>query len=159
MPKPFYMLCSQTGSIDKDSGLISHFNVIEKLHLMIPRAGEKAGSVALLPMMICATWTREDKDKETDEFEFEMAFKLSDLPETVMHKGLFKFEKEHYRILVMGQFSLPEEKPKSGFWNFESRVRKSGVKTWLRQNFQIPVEVTEAPHSTHTRNGKKKKRR
>lgn len=35
MPQPVYIICSESGSVDKFTNRISHFNVLEELQLNI----------------------------------------------------------------------------------------------------------------------------
>jgi hypothetical protein len=162
MPKPYYMLCSQSGSIDRESGLISHFAVIERIQFQPApedlKNSDKPVVGMFLPMLITATWTRDEHDKDSDVFEFEMGLsRPGESEEKVIHKGEFRFEKLHYRIAVSAQFG-PPAKAKSGNWVFESRIRCIGSKLWLRQQFPICAEVL-APPASHKQNGKKKRKR
>ena len=94
MPKPVYMLCCLSGSDDHNTGLPSHFNVIDRLELReitvaLPE-GVKPFIVYTQPIRIVAVWWAvEDADFET-EFEMELrGFLTPSKMETTFFSGKF----------------------------------------------------------------------
>src|SRR5436853_7225986 len=66
MPRPVYIICHQTGMEDRESGLISLFFVIEKLHVT-PFTLPQGVHVPMMiipqqPFRVVATWMRNPDD-------------------------------------------------------------------------------------------------
>ena len=61
--------------------------------------------------------------------------------EQVRHSGNFRFTRRHQRFHASINFSKPWTK--SGNFVFSSRIRKVGTSNWLRQDYYVPIDVTE----------------
>ncbi len=146
MPRPVYIICSESGSEDAQTGLVSHYHVIEKLRVVDFAQLQRQGAAVLVPTNMfraTAVWMRTEDDPPEQEFEFETAFYMPpDGEELVVQKGRFFFtpEKPLYRMMVSGQSS---PLPAPGLLRVENRVRRVGAKEWIRQDFPIIVETIE----------------
>ncbi|OGQ82489.1 MAG: hypothetical protein A3F90_08870 [Deltaproteobacteria bacterium RIFCSPLOWO2_12_FULL_60_19] len=140
MPKPVYIICSQGGSEDKNTGLVSLFNVVEKIQIIEspPPASGQQPPPKTPTFRTLAVWMRADSDKPEDEFEFEVALSVPPTDrEIVGGTGRFSFTKPLHRFFL-DFFGLPIEGP--GTLLVESRIRKVGDKEWLRQSYPIFLE-------------------
>ena len=73
MPKPVYILCSESGSEDRATGLISHFKVIDQIGLKpspsSPDSEKTTVIVTSIPLQMVAIWQADphhDPDQEYD---------------------------------------------------------------------------------------------
>jgi hypothetical protein len=141
MPKPVYILCSESGSEDKATSLVSHFNVIEQIELReLPRPPE--GMIPLvhpLSTQITAVWTRAEGDDPTHLYEFKITIFLPpDGKELPVGSGTFIFDKPRFRATAYVK-GLVMNGP--GSFRAEGRVRPVGSNedSWVVQNYEIPV--------------------
>lgn len=113
---------------------------------------------APLKLLLCAAWGRTKDDKPGDEFEMEVEFTRPGKAQQVMSVPNFTFEKNVHRLMARIDVKI-EEAPHSGEFCFESRVRKVGAKTWLKQRYTIEVSVraTENPPVQRKSLGHKKR--
>jgi hypothetical protein len=158
------MLCCESGSVDQESGLISHYRVLDRILLQrkaVPKpkdAGVYAVPVEILRFSVVAVWERDKGDSDDTEFEVEVAFKRPEKKlEDVIHKATFKFTRLRQRFTVQVRF-IPPPEPQNGMFYTECRIRRIGAKAWIRQSYQIVQEVTEAEPPANV-NGKKRRRR
>jgi len=144
MPKPIYILCSESGAEDKDSGQSIHFKVIDRL-LLMDRVPEKPAGVVLvrpIPLHITAVWMRADTDDSRDQFETQVRIFLP--PYNVewipAPSTTFSFSQPRYRT-IMKLAGLLLTGP--GQLLIESRIRKVGDENWLSQSYPIDVIAAE----------------
>jgi hypothetical protein len=142
MARPVYIICSESGTEDKLTGLVSHFNVLERIQISkVPSSGpEETILVQTLTFRATAVWMRSEDDSPDKEFEYQTILHIPpDNREQVVQEGRFFFgaDKPLYRIVVMGS-GPPFAGP--GIFRIESRIRKVGDETWLRQDYPIEVE-------------------
>jgi len=143
MPKPVYILCSESGSEDKITGLVSLFNLIEKIQIVKREQNEPVPSLSL---RVTATWARGE-DELDQLFEFETAAYLPpDNDEMMLGKGEFRFTMPFQRITMRMQGSLVFQGP--GMLRIENRIRRAGTDEWFRQEYPILVEVQVPPAQT-----------
>jgi len=162
MPRPVYIICSESGAQDASTNLLSLFQVFESLQLNeIPPEDLQSGKPVIIPIPTIhavAVWMSQPDDPPDQEYEFQMAFLLPpNDAERIVHEGKFSFIKGKplYRMVVRGympQLTSP------GLFRIECRIRKVGEENWLRQDYPIPVEaVTPVKDSkrepTETGNG------
>jgi hypothetical protein len=150
MARAIYILCSENGAIDRDTGKISHFNVIDSLDVTITKQEfpkrSKASRQELhvggpLEIHICAAWARDENDDPATEYEMELGFtRPGEDKESLLKGDTFRFEKTSHRAIVRLTIAARPDM-KSGHFRFEARIRKRGTKTWLRQEGLIPVTV------------------
>jgi hypothetical protein len=101
MARPVYIICSLSGSEDKRTGLLSHFNVIEKLQIIaIPIKPDDKVQAPSITFRMVAVWMRGDEDTN-QEFEYEVvALMPPENKEVHGTKGKFVFEKPLQRLTV-----------------------------------------------------------
>jgi len=144
MPKPVYILCAQSGSIDSRTNRISYFNIIEKIEATRAKVTQRRkptpGAAPLLSMRVVAVWMRSGQDTENQEFEYELVISLPHRQKKLSPgKGRFKFTKPLQRITVDIGGMLPIIR--SGLIKIQCRIRKVGDRKWLSQEYPIIVEV------------------
>jgi hypothetical protein len=144
MPKPVYILCCESSSEDKQTGLLSHFNVFEKFVLQkISREQLPANPPFLMQLQarIFAIWLGERED-EGQEYEFETRIKLPPSGKILdIHAGKFKFARGLQRLFANIMGPLPVEG--AGIMWIQNRIRRVGADEWLTQEF--PIVFEEAP--------------
>lgn len=138
MPKPVFIICSQSGSDDRFTGLLSLFNVIDRIR--IARRSEHIGGASLSTtprFRVTASWLREDPDKSR-EFEYEV---LALLPPTgsefTLRKGTFIFNRPFKRLTAKIIKPIPFEE---GVLTVQCRVRLLGENQWIVQETPIVIE-------------------
>jgi hypothetical protein len=158
------MLCCESGALDKESGVISHFKVMDALQLsprVIPKPADTGAVVyhELLRFQVVAVWEQTERDPSDTEFEAQVAFTRPEKEtEDIVFERTFKFgEKRRHRFIVTSVYG-PHPEPKSGIFKTECRVRKVGSKTWHRQTYDFEQTVIQPPPTAGT-NGKKPRRR
>jgi hypothetical protein len=144
MPSPVHIICSESGSDDKITGLLSLFNLVEQIQVhLLPEKPEGSVMIQALPFRITATWMKLPED-EGQEFDFSIRIHLpaNDTPLEIA-QGEFTFERTFHRFNARILANLPFKV--SGLMRVESRVRRSGAAEWLTQECPVPVEVHPAP--------------
>jgi hypothetical protein len=142
MPLPVYILCSESGSEDKETGLLSLFNVIDKLRVNTGAMPMPLTAAPITQLRITAVWMREQGD-DGNEFEFEVIFRPPKGDEIKAMRGTFSFAMPLYRIIarVIGMFPIQGE----GVLWIENRVRKVGAGGWRKQESPIFIEQFAFP--------------
>ena len=136
MPKPRYIICSQSGSEDRDTHLVSLFNLIDKLQFTKIPTG-----VPIVEIRITAAWAKEPEDQERD-FEAQISLSLPGHGVIELPPDPFTFTMEHHRTVgrVLGGLPLME----SGEMVVMARVRIAGENTWIErsvQEYRIVIDV------------------
>jgi hypothetical protein len=143
MPSPSYIICCETGTEDKYTGLASLFNVIDRIVVRRhTRQTPDGGAVKSGPTIrIVAVWRAVGDHDYQAEFESELNLLLSPIgKETTLHSDTFRFlpDKSRHRIVVIiGALDLDQ----SGLLVFESRIRRLGDPDWLSQSYVVDVVV------------------
>ncbi len=138
MARAIYIICSESGAIDQETGRVSLFNVFEKISVGTLDEVRKLGVPGSLVLCVTAAWAPEDGDMD-EPFEHETAL----LPpgadnEAVVTKGHFVFKTFVHRFLTR---VMDPPIGQSGTLHVEHRIRKVGQDNWLRQTYRIPVEL------------------
>ena len=144
MPKPIYIICSETGSEDKDTGLLSLFNLIDTLQITKAAKGMPLRAASpITQLRITACWLQESGD-EDKEFEIEVAVISPVGEETILGRAALVFATKFCRISarVIGLFPIKGE---GMFW-IEARIRKTDSNAW--QVNKTPLFVEQLPSST-----------
>ena len=143
MPKPIYMICSESGAQDSTTGLASHFNVFEQIVIqklpegMLPRP---------LSFYVSALWGRTEDDDPECDYEFRIAFFIPpDNEEVQGGGGSLKLSKLRCRVnsMVHGMFFKGP-----GTFRAEVRLRRGGdnPSEWSVQTYEVPVvELSQSP--------------
>lgn len=146
MPRPKYIICSQSRIIDKFSGLVSHINVLDELHAVKPAATMPPGAAIqpLTTLSLIAVWERSETDSDDELFELDVRMHVpgADIPRTLYVGDTSFGTSRNYRIDIT--VGLPAMN--TGILLFESRFRRKGELDWLMQGYEIKivVETTEA---------------
>jgi hypothetical protein len=160
MPRPVYLLCSQSYAVDRESNQISFFNLIEEVKIVKrPDDSDATDKQAVahkhISMRIVSAWMKADDDSPDQVFEVEVAIKLpkesGGHEETVISRPTLSFTKPFHRLLA-NEFSIPGVEAPGILW-FECRIRRAGEKEWLaRQEYPILLTPVE---TAATESGKK----
>lgn len=142
MPRPLYIVCSESAAVDQDSNRVSLFNVVEGLEVTLQTipSEQRLTFVKTLGFRGIAVWMRSEDDDPEDDYEFELAARApGDTEENVFADGKFKFTKRNHRFNV--HIGVHKPWTESGMFVFISRIRKVGTTEWLSQDFPIHVDV------------------
>jgi hypothetical protein len=151
MPKPSYIICSQSGAFDEQDERVSIFEVAESI--MVANTATAARALPLdwrpghLTVRITTCWMREDSDDPAQQFETQVAILFPDGSDAMASNVIpFHFEKRFYRrIFSHVPLELPIDFPE-GIYSIEGRLRKTGEQTWsIRQVFPMLVEYAPEP--------------
>jgi hypothetical protein len=147
MPRPGYIICSVSGSLDWYISSMSAFNIIESIEIqqVHPEPGQPIKSHDFR-MRVIASWFKEDTDSVRQSFEAEIVALAPKTDQVVFTARFpsFKFSAPVHR-LILPDFSFPTVPLESGFLRLECRVRKVGETGWTwRQQYPIAV-VNKVP--------------
>jgi hypothetical protein len=139
MAKPCYIICCESGSEDKLTGLVSHFKVLEEIELReIARLPD--GSLAPnlpLTFQIVAVWQKEHPNEPDEEYDFETSIFLPPgNTQCDVMSGFFRFDKLRFRVTCQIP-ALPIRG--GGMLRCESRIKRRGDDAWLAQTYEIQV--------------------
>lgn len=142
MPRPLYVICSESGSEDRETGLLSIYNVVDKLQVHNAASPEQRQNAPLTQLRITSVWMSEPGD-EGNEFEFEVVLRPPHGEEFKAGRGTFTFALPFFRIVAKIIGPLPI-KGEGTLW-VESRARKIGTKGWKAHEIPIIIEKLPAP--------------
>jgi hypothetical protein len=153
MARPVYIVFAQAYSMDKDTDLLSVFQIVESIQIAPvpePQEGEKAVFVRWQQFRMVAAWMIEPEkgDRYEDEYEFEFRLHTPDGATHLGGRGTFSFAAPEPRPVhrFPAHFDNPLPLPGPGPMRIEHRIRKAGAGEWLSQDY--PVIVTEVPKLT-----------
>jgi hypothetical protein len=139
------MICSEGRLVDRETGLVSHINVLDKV--LITRGALPPGQpFPSIRFFVSATWCADEAAiGQTCDWEFLVSFPGDREPRN-MASGQFQFTVPFQRFDVLfqtllGDASEAQIKLETGAIRFTSRVRPLGTDEWLSQHFALPVEV------------------
>jgi hypothetical protein len=144
--RPLFIICSDSGTEDKQTGLVSLFNISEKLTLEAhaPPDGDdskKMQITALLRFQVLAVWMKE-ADDEGKYFESRFWIEAPGR-EAYIAPVTDSFIIPHGKHLQ--RFRLNYEGPpffkQSGVLRFASELREVGTEKWLSQDYVVIVET------------------
>jgi hypothetical protein len=145
MPRPVYIICSESGSEDIRTLLISYFNILERFEITkLPEV--PADSRLVVPMLsfrATAVWMRLPEDDPEIEYEGQFRAFMPSRSEPLLmaeQKFFFDYKRPLVRLGVLSQ-GPPFHEP--GIVRIEHRIRRVGTEDWLAQDY--PIEVVEAP--------------
>lgn len=157
MPKPVFIVVSQSGVEDRQTNLLSLFNVIERLVIKKKPAKEDAGepgqfkevNAAELPAMhfgfrIAAVWMLEQSDPPEGTLDAEMVFSVPPHNREVRHSmGPLEYKKGSFIVRVSAIVIGPPPCDGSGILRVKIRVRFSDTLEWLEQEYPILIETID----------------
>lgn len=156
MPRPIYMICSDSGAVDRQTGRVSHFNVVDMFTITIDESVQPASEAqvaaaietSILNIQVVAAWGLDEHEDSKQEYEIQFAsHRPGEDRETASEVMPFSLEKSLNRMVVnVGIGGNP--KTISGFWRFESRIRPKGTEAWQAQTYLIRTEVTRINSKT-----------
>jgi hypothetical protein len=153
MPKPIFILCSESQSQDRRSNLLSVFNIIERVEVKAQaKPTDEPKDVVLVEMLsfaVTAVWRRTEDDADGDEYDSEMVLHLPGPEDKKLTKDTGPFtlgplDKPLQRITLLVKMPMIKA---SGKLVAESRIRKKGTDDWLSQTYVLPVIFDESPDS------------
>ena len=147
MVRPRYIICSEGQTLDRATGLIAYWNVIDAITITLPDPAPPTPIIVGTSMHVSAVWMREDDSEKHTEFEAEVRlFPPASDEGHVIFQGKIRFG-EHYfhRINVairpgVGAGAI-RIKPCDGVMRLECRIRPAQGGDWLWQDYLIPVKV------------------
>jgi hypothetical protein len=144
MPRPVYILCSESGSEDRNTGLSSFFNIVEILKaVLVDPANAGVRQAISITIRTTAVWMRSEGEPPDAAYEFEFALILPNHTNSVvLHRGHFQFTTPFHRMVMVGQFP---GFPSLGLFEIECRARVTGAQEWARQSFPFIVEEGQLP--------------
>ena len=151
MPRPVYIICSESGAIDEATNLVSHFSVLEQITFRRRPDEEKLADrpLALFRCRVVAVWMKTDDDVIDRDYESQVV--LVDPPEgkeTIVGEQRFRFaaDKRLQRFIadLVGHF--PAEG--SGTLWIKHRIRMVGHAEWMTQEFPIVIIEETADEGT-----------
>jgi hypothetical protein len=154
MPKPLFIICSESGVEDKDSRMISLYNILEKVEATRSSASGSRGPAICRPMpfRITAVWMRTEEDGH-DDLEAQIAMFLpADGQEVTGERVRFRYEpgKPLHRLVV---FTNSDWFNGPGVFRAVSRIRKVGSTEWITQEYPVTIEEVRPPEQVGTEEG------
>jgi hypothetical protein len=154
MPRAVYIFCANMVIEDKETGLASALQIVDKLQTVsIPVEQTPPGqAIAFLwpGLAVLGAWLAEPTDNTGDEYDLEIRFILpgggqtQDLAKTTFKIGVPDPTKPLFRFVV--RFASPPQITTPGTMFVESRIRKTGTQDdWKSQSAPILVEVLPPP--------------
>lgn len=142
MPKPVFIICSESGSVDRFTNLLSIHNIIERLSIRKrdERDGGEVpdGHAPWLSIRVTALWEAEDDDRD-ERFEYQVGLRFPEQEEKTVAEGEFMFKSRNYRFVIRADGPPPSQ---DGSLIASSRIRRTGDDVWLSQEYEIEVEMT-----------------
>lgn len=138
MAQCVYLVCSESFSLDRDTGIISVFKLLERVAIVTRHEGMRE-----YPLKLCAiaAWSSEPED-QSERFEAALRIVNPNGEEKVLPVSApFSFEKELHRIIVNLTIGLDARTTISdGLLQLQSRIRKVGESDWI-ESMVYPVRI------------------
>lgn len=143
MPRPVYIICSESGVTDRVTGLVSFFNTLETITTtltILPKNSDRSAEYQQLSFFTAAVWMQEEGEEQDQEYEYQTVLRIPGAhQENVVAQGTFKFSAplQRIQITIRGRpFMVP------GILYVESRIRAAvGDGSWLKQDYPLRIEV------------------
>jgi hypothetical protein len=143
MPKPIFIVCSESGSADKYSNDVSIFNVLETLVFSSPATNE-SGRVArdIDHVRITALW-RADEDSSNGEYYHEFLIRIPGREDIKVAGSAFLFRRNNHRFICDAFLPRGDCAPQETCdMLFISRIRSVGEEAWVSQEYPIAIKCT-----------------
>lgn len=151
MARPHYIICSESRIVDKTTGLVTYYNVLEQLIAGASKPPQHAAAAPYLKFVVSAAWMRDEDDDDNTVYEFETRMHLPEEPQpVVVQSGEFQFGVHRFHRIELSFFGSLEKLPwpgegslslRSGTLRLESRVRMEGDNKWVLQEYCVPIQV------------------
>jgi hypothetical protein len=152
MPVPVFIVCSEGGSIDRHTNMLSIFDVIEKITFKImqptdarpgdgsPQPPLHGRPTSVNTLRMTAVW-RQITGDEGHGFEFKTTVRMpGNDQELSAGEGEFIFKTMLYRVISTFYSDLPTQ---SGEIVVRNAIRRLPDGEWIHQEYAIPVERLE----------------
>lgn len=136
------MVCSESGSEDKETSLLSVFNILDKVQFSRSQSAGNRKAAPLVQLRVTAVWMQEKGDSD-NEFEFSVVLRPPHGEEIAAGGGTFCFTLPLFRVTAKLIGGLPFNGGEGILW-IECRVRKVGAKGWQARQ-EYPIFVEELP--------------
>jgi len=140
MPKPLYILCAESGAVDKYTNRPSLFNVIEQITVNVREVPDAKVVLRIKPLdlIVIACWEREDTDSHEDVFEAEAVIAFPGQEPQIQKQPEFSLALRFHRFFIKIEGDPPQE---TGTAKLISRVRRKGSEEWISQEYRLRFEV------------------
>ncbi len=147
MPRPQFIICSESSSVDQEANRLSIFNVMDGIAVFIgdgdkqsPQRPDINPVTALnsLNFRVLAVWMRIDPDDNPkDEYDYEFLIDAPGEQEKQMGSGTFRFTSPVYRL----QMHVFRDRPwkETGIVKIICRISKrpdESQKKWQQRSYQ-----------------------
>ena len=141
MPKPIYLICSESGAVDENTKFSSLFNLVEKVQFST--AQPSPGQILMarpVSLRMQAYWAREETDAPETRFEVQFVGIFPNGPQEIpLAGGEFQFTSPFQRLNVVG-FQIAQCFGPGILW-LEARIRRVGEEAWInRMEYPIVLE-------------------
>jgi len=151
MPKPIYIICSESGVEDRNTGLLSFVNVLEKLTMWKPGETPNPNAQRIFGFRVSAAWMKEPTDNISTVYEWELLFEAPvSKASHVVVKGSFSFADEPSKSWSRTTVNVHGVPPAdgSGILRVQHRIRPVGSSgEWLVQEYPLVIEEATTANS------------
>ncbi len=151
MPRPLYIICSESGAQDARTGLFSIFNVIERLEVQtmripLPEDAERPSMphfADFINLRAVSVWMKLPDDDPALEYEHEFVLHFPDGQERVPMRSVGRPFPDDDRPLSRYVLDVKMNAlDHAGTLTVESRLRLTGTQEWQhRQDYPMLVVV------------------
>ncbi len=152
---PRYMICSEGRIVDRETGLVSHINVTDRL-VVARGQGHPRQVSSGLRFFVSAAWATDEETPSEDQYEWEMSASFPGEKEPrAVGSGEIRFTHPFYRIdvlfqLILGDPLQAQVKMQTGIIRFTSRIRRKGDTDWLSQEYPVRLDVAPEPQTNES---------
>ena len=142
MPRPVYIICSESGAIDETTNLVSHFSVLEQITFRRRPDQEKLADrpLALFRCRVVAVWMKTDDDVIDRDYESQVVLVAPpEGRETIVGEQRFRFAADKRLQRFIADLGGPFPAKGSGTLWIKHRIRMVGHAEWMTQEFPIVV--------------------
>lgn len=147
MPRPQFIICAESSSVDQEANRLSIFNVMDGIAVFIsdgdstsPQRPDINPVTALnsLNFRVLAVWMRIDSDDSPkDEYEYEFLIDAPGEEQKPMGSGVFRFDSPVYRL----QMHVFRDRPwkETGIVKITSKIKKRATeenRKWPQRSYQ-----------------------
>jgi hypothetical protein len=155
MPKPGYMICSQSGSLDQFANAVSCFYIMEVIQFFkmppgqpgqkVKFTGPPSGIPRPIFMRLAATWLKEETDSLEQAFVSQVVARFPNQSEESLIAEFVEFSfLEPMHRLIIPEMLLPPPIC-SGIIILECKVRRAQEKDWIATQ-SFPIIAQEGMH-------------
>lgn len=142
MPRPVYIICSESGAVDGATNLVSHFSVLEQISFRRRPDEEKLEDrpPALFKCRVVAVWLKTEDDVVGRDYESQIVLvSPPEGKETIVGQQHFTFASDKWLQRFIADLVGPFPATGSGTLWIKHRIRMVGDAEWMTQEFPIVV--------------------